>query len=212
VKSRDIHVNKCLDKCQSDKKRGGFTSDQDIVFLDVKDTDFVSPLKVAKKPKAQGKLKIDSSGNFVVSKPENNITVLETYKKAAHEDGNLDSEISASRLNIGSIEARIAELQRQREDERKNLSRLLKRKTVAIAQSTELVGRERRPLENVLNIVFPNMSYIRSAKDSMLQIGTNSSKIELNKVCPLWELSKLSSSMFNTTPFLGVSNQIEDGI
>ena len=192
AENRQFHVNICLD--------GGRQEFANVI--DEKDSDFVSPVQARfkKKPKLgglQAQLNIDKNGNFVVKKPQGDLPTINEISKTSFKD--IDEEISASRISIGIIETKIAELEKMRDQERKNLARLVKKRTQKMAQCTVLIGYEDRPLSQVITRLFPRL-YTRE-KRQLYAFGEicHSSYycIDDRQQIRLWEMSKLQRGMEN---------------
>lgn len=196
TENRQFHVNICLDGGQQEVAN----------VIDEKDSDFVSPVQARfkKKPKLgglQAQLNIDKNGNFVVKKPQGDLPSINEISKASYKD--IDEEISASRISIGTIETKIAELEKMRDQERKNLVRLVKKRTQKMAQCTVLIGYEDRPLSQVITRLFPRL-YTKEKRQlyALGEIGHSSFYcVDEKQQIRLWEMSKLQ---------LGMDNAVDD--
>lgn len=181
---REAHVNACLDKgFKLEKKRSN-----DVIYVDEKDPDFLSPK--ATKKLGQGKLDVGKNGRLSVVKQSEVVSSSSSNVNVDFIAGDLDSEISAYRLTIGNIEVQQAELEKQKEMIKKNLSKVLKKRAMLTAQKTVLVGCERRPLKDVLKCIFPDSDNATHRQYKYTERITNN--LSTNK--PLWDLSKLAPS------------------
>jgi hypothetical protein len=131
-----------------------------------------------------------------VKKPQGDLPSINDISKASFKD--IDEEICATRINIGVIETKMAELEKMRDQERKNLARLVKKRTQKMAQCTVLIGYEDRPLSEVLTRLFPRLCAKEKRQFYALgEIGHSSYHCvdDRQQILRLWEMSKLQRGM-----------------
>ena len=221
---RNAHVTRCLDNAQGLQKSCSSslgdnakrsTIDLDIIYLDEKDSDFVSPGKMppAKRIKSskmcQGTLSVTNNGTFAVSKPlvESASDVGNSVKVEA-KLGNLDCEIASLRETLGNIDEKIAALEKMKVATMKDLQKKLKQKAQLSAKRTVLVGSERRPLQAVLRHVFHNLQNLSTMyQKSMAPQQQFWNKENQSDTAPLWELSK---QYYNDTALIQELNVIHE--
>ena len=114
----------------------------------------------------------------------------------------IDKEIRETRLYIGEIEVKMAELEKRREAAKKKLSKLLKKKMLESLNNHVLIGSEARKLSEIIDIVFPFHKLDKEYGERELMVSHNNInisqivedkefKVKPFTASPLWDLAKL---------------------
>ena len=182
---REAHVNKCLDKEQGIAKKKTKSNNNDAIYINSDDDDDVFiKLKSTSKDHAkkgnvkQTKLVRSEKGTLkVIDDPITSKDDAIMKNMTADEQ-----ELYTLRLQLGELSNKEAEIRSKKIQITKNIKRITRK--VNQASDFKLVNQENTDINEVLNILFPQVN-------TSVSVNSNSNN---NNACPLWMLAQQHSA------------------